>query len=102
MLGTTNTSTAGADCFAGIGTVAAGDCSNTRTLDENGATSTWDVTALDESNAMASAYFPYDFDMDATASEESASLHMFYSMTPPNGATIAGLLFANRFLRVPN
>ncbi len=97
ILGTTNTSTAGASCFAGLGTVAAGDCSNTRTLDETSATSTWDVTALDESNAMASAYFPYDFDMDATASEEAASLHMFFSVTPPNSATLAGLIFANRF-----
>lgn len=97
MLGTTNTSTGSSACFEGQGTVAAGDCSNTRTLDENGATSTWDVTALDESNAMASAYFPYDFDMDATASEESASMHMFFSVTPPNDSTIAGLLFANRF-----
>lgn len=95
MLGTTSTDNA--DCEIPFGTVNAGDCSNTRTIDTTAATSSWDVSTVDESNTFGQNYYALDNDGDVNV-EEAAAEHFRYNVTKPDNSMVTGLFFSGRFM----
>jgi hypothetical protein len=97
MVGTTNTSTAADDCFISFGSVSAGDCSNTRTIDTTAATSSWNIATEDESTTFGHDYFAFDNDVDVTI-EEAAASHVKFSVTKNDATAITAAMFAARIM----
>ncbi len=98
MLGTTNSDSS--QCEISIGTGTATDCANTRTLDTLASPSVMAITSEDESTNIgtgeSNSYYPFDIDMDATATEEGAAANITFSVTAPSNSQVVGENYALR------
>ncbi len=97
MLGSTNTSTAAADCFISFGSNSAGTCANTRDIDTPATASTWDILTEDESSNLGHDYFFGDNDADAVT-EEAAASHVRMTVTKNSGSKVTHGFFASRHM----
>jgi hypothetical protein len=97
MVGSTNSDTA--QCEVTIGTGTATNCTNTRTLDMNGAASTFDNTAEDLSTSMGSgeANGQYALDTVRTVTTEATASNLNVPMTLSSNTQVVGVNWSARY-----
>ncbi len=97
MLGSVNADSS--LCEISFGTGTATNCTNTRGMDTNGSTTSFDIAGEDESAAMgtgeANSFYPFDTDQDVTA-EEGVSANVSVPITVPANAQVVGINWASR------
>ncbi len=97
MLGSVNSDSS--LCEISFGTGTATNCTNTRGMDTNGSTTSFDIAGEDESATMgtgeANSFYVADTDQDTTV-EEGVSANISFPITVPTNAQVVGINWASR------
>lgn len=94
MVGMTNTDNT--ECDISFGTLSAGSCADTRTIDTTASAASWDTLAEDESTNQGHDYYPFDTDADGVT-EESKANHIKFLVPELTNGPMIGFNWATRF-----